>query len=311
MNPHARLTTWQREFVLQSLPDIDQIISSAYVRPDWLPAPIRVDVHMRDGGSRSMILKNTPRPVAVNETYDLDSLIEYEAAILGSLMPSGLPVPEVIAGPERNPDGNHSVLLTYLPGTNLQTLSDRSEHDLQQSMGLVVEAIQQLHRITDFMAHGPAGEYIPRVSLSEELETVEASAGAWNSDPVFRDAVIILGPVLKHMDYPLVFTNGDYQPGNFLVEKGKLSGFLDFEFARFEDPIYGIAKYRVYDMLPLDRAGMVDFYLDRMGFTQTEFQSRQALRCLWTLGREYQVDDDTRESRRILGLLESSISALG
>jgi len=106
---------------------------------------------------------------------------------------------------------------------------------------------------------------------------------------------------------PLVFTNGDYQPANFLTEEGELSGVVDFELAALQDPLVGFAKYPIYDMYPLNGAGVVDDFLESCGYSWKDFAPRLALGCLITLQREIIVEGgDEHEHRyreRVITLL--------
>ena len=75
---------------------------------------------------------------------------------------------------------------------------------------------------------------------------------------------------------------GTHQPANFLTDGERVTGFLDFEVACFRDPLMGIAKYPVYDLHPLNKAGFVDLYLTSKGLDHTDFAPRLALMCLET-----------------------------
>ena len=86
---------------------------------------------------------------------------------------------------------------------------------------------------------------------------------------------------------------------------------MDFEYAGLEDPLYGWAKYTVYDIDPLDKAGVVDAFLVRTGFSRADFALRLGVCCLWTLQNEINPksqDGETLEYRnRVLGLLNKCI----
>ena len=81
----------------------------------------------------------------------------------------------------------------------------------------------------------------------------------------------------------------DLNPGNFLAAGGRLTGFVDFAMARFEDPHYGLAKYPVYDLHPYAKAGIIGRYRRRHGVSPDAFAHRLAVRCVWTLQREIPV----------------------
>ncbi len=64
---------------------------------------------------------------------------------------------------------------------------------------------------------------------------------------------------------------------------------MDFEGACFEDPHAGMATYRIYDLRPQNKAGLVARYLRRHGLSEGAFAPRMAVRCLATLQREIAV----------------------
>jgi hypothetical protein len=65
-----------------------------------------------------------------------------------------------------------------------------------------------------------------------------------------------------------------------------VTAYLDFEAAKFEDRLIGFAKYLIYDLDPLNRAGLVREYLAHVGATTADFAPRLALGCLKTLQKE-------------------------
>jgi hypothetical protein len=87
----------------------------------------------------------------------------------------------------------------------------------------------------------------------------------------------------------LVFSNGDYQPGNFLAKIGQITGFLDFESPAFQDPLMGFVKYPIYDLHPLAKTNVVETFLDAMKFTKRDFSIRLALGCLKILQNEIPI----------------------
>jgi len=115
--------------------------------------------------------------------------------------------------------------------------------------------------------------------------------------PIFRRAAEVLRPVLDDIRTPLVFSNGDYQPANFLTDGRTVTGFVDFEVACFQDPLIGFAKYPIYDLHPMNGAGLVDDMLDSFGYSRRDFAPRLALGCLMTLQKEVAVHPATADGR--------------
>jgi thiamine kinase-like enzyme len=143
--------------------------------------------------------------------------------------------------------------------------------------------------VTERLNEEAAADHLVRRDLLTELRLIVERGGPWLLQPLFWQAVRQLIPVLARIDTPLVFSNGDYNPANFLSDGQQITGFVDFEMACFEDPHYGFAKYRVYDMYPFHKTGLVERYLQGCGLSETEFAPRLAVRCLWTLQREISV----------------------
>jgi thiamine kinase-like enzyme len=133
---------------------------------------------------------------------------------------------------------------------------------------------------------------------------------------VFAQAVELALPAVTAIDTPLAFSSGDYNPGNFLWDGERVTGFIDFTWACFEDPYISFAKYWLHDWFPLHKAGLVEHYLETQGLTLADFAPRLAVRCLWTLQREIPVtdvegtSDYTRYRERVLGLLRRALHAL-
>jgi aminoglycoside phosphotransferase (APT) family kinase protein len=82
---------------------------------------------------------------------------------------------------------------------------------------------------------------------------------------------------------PLVFSNGDFNPANFLSDGHTLTGFVDFGGACLEDPCFGVAKYATYDWLPFEGEAMMRHWVAKHGLSEYNYELRVALACLWTL----------------------------
>lgn len=115
--------------------------------------------------------------------------------------------------------------------------------DVDLAFGLLAAAIDRLHGVTEGLRNDPAAADLPRQTLAGELRGVAERAGLWRRHPAFAGALDRLLPVAEAVGTPLVFCNGDYNPGNFLATGEVLTGFIDFARARFEDPLAGLAKF--------------------------------------------------------------------
>jgi hypothetical protein len=90
-----------------------------------------------------------------------------------------------------------------------------------------------------------------------------------------------------------------------------VTAYLDFEEARFEDRLIGFAKYRIYDVAPLNFAGIVRDYIGYVRATPADFAPRLALGCLRTLQNEIAPTGGDRDMaayrERVLDLLNKSL----
>jgi hypothetical protein len=271
------------------------------------PGPLRVDVALATGASRSVVLRRSRRPERVAT----------EARVLPVLARLGLPVPLVLAGPATDLDAPREgpvTVLSLLPGDNLQRLSETSAAGQVTAGTLVLAGVARLHAVTAGVRADAVAAVLPSHDLQGELAAVLARGGPWLGEPPFRDAVGRLEIPLRAVRTPPVFSNGDYQPGNFLSDGHGLTGFVDFEDACFEDPHAGMAKYRIYDLRPLSKTDLLERYLRAQGLSEAAFAPRMAVRCLATLQREIPVagGDAGQQHYRahVLGLLQAALIAL-
>ena len=164
------------------------------------------------------------------------------------------------------------------------------------------------------ISEDPIRHAIPHRTLPAQLQGVMDIESDWIAMSVFQRASEVLRPALDDIRTPLVFTNGDYQPANFLTDGQIVTGFVDFEAACFQDPLIGFAKYPIYDIDPMNRAGLVDDMLISLGFSRRDFAPRLALGCLMTLQKEIPVRPATADERsyqeNVLTLLADSIDLI-
>ena len=299
----AALTQSEREQILGIDPSFQGITKPTYFDNYNLPCPIRVEVETSENKSRVVVLRKTRH-----------GNVEVEVKMFRALKEYGLPVPEILSDPFRNEVGDYVAIYSLLEGENLQKLSMRSEDDLQEAKRLLVEAVLALMDASSFIAKHEVSKSLPQRSLQVELEAIRTSRSLWSKDPIFQLALQRIEGNLPGVTTPLVFSNGDYQPGNFLAQNGHITGFLDFESPAFQDPLMGFVKYPIYDLHPLSKTNVVETFLDAMNFTKRDFSIRLALGCLKTLQREIPLDGgevDTRGYReRVLTLLASALAEL-
>ena len=310
------LSSFQETFILSAYPPGTRILSARFHRSVRLPCPIWVRVVLPQGEEQMLILRMD---------YTLPG-VDREAAILPILAKHGLAVPTVLAGPvidPTQPEAGAMTLLNVLPGQDLLSWSwNASAEEVEHALRLVLEGVECLHLLTEPLQQEPLAQPLPHRTLHMELQELIAEGGPWLHEPVFAQAVEHLLPSVASLHLPLAFSSGDYNPGNFLFEGEVLTGFIDFTGACFEDPHVGMAMYWIYSWYPLDRAGIVERYLEQQHLSFVDFAPRLAVRCLRTLQQQIAViggedlrNEDDYESHadyrnRILGLLQRATQAL-
>ncbi|KKR08263.1 MAG: hypothetical protein UT32_C0002G0026 [Parcubacteria group bacterium GW2011_GWC2_39_14] len=297
------LTPKELKNILGVDPQFESVSEAVYFDNYDLPCPVRVSVTTKDKKVVMIVLRKNRHGGIKNEVKIFRALKEF-----------GLPVPEVLVEPFKNEEGEYVAILSLLPGENLQKLGMRSDEGLAQAKELLVQAVITLTTATDFIRKHEVSKIIPNISLMKELADVNVEENSWFKEEVFQTAVEKLKSILEDITTPLVLSNGDYQPGNFLAKDGEITGFLDFESLSFQDPLMGFVKYPIYDLLPLSRTDVVKIFLDKKGFSEKDFSCRLALGCLKVLKKEIPVsggDEETQEYRnRTLTLLKKSLNSL-
>lgn len=297
------LTQKEQEKILQIDPSFQTISGAAYFDNYDLPCPVRVSVTTKDNKIVTVVLRK-------NRHGD----VKKEIQIMRALKEFGLPVPEILSEAFETEDGKYVAIYSLLPGENLQKLSMRSENDLTLAKELLVRAIIQLVEATDFIKKHEVSKILPSITLTDELETLKTKDNLWLGEKMYQVAIQKLEKILPSIETPLVLSNGDYQPGNFLTQDGEITGFLDFESPSFQDLMMGLVKYPIYDLYPLARTDLVKTFLDRKGFSEKNFNYRLVLGCLKILKKEIPVsggDDKTQEYRsRVLALLKKTLDLI-
>lgn len=297
------LTQQERENVLRIDRSFQSVSKAVYFNNYDLPCPIRVSVTTRDNKVVTVVLRK-------NRHGD----VRKEIKILRALREFGLPVPEILSEPFEIENDEYAAIYSLLPGENLQKLSMQSEKDLTLAKNLLIQAVVRLADATDYIRKHAVSKIIPCLTLAVELEAVNTRDNPWFKEEVFQGALRKLKSVFKNITTPLVLSNGDYQPGNFLAQDGKITGFLDFESPSFQDPMMGFVKYPIYDLIPLSRTDLIKIFLNKKGFSEKDFNYRLALGCLKILKKEVPVsrgNEETQEYRnRVLSILNKILGLI-
>jgi hypothetical protein len=176
-------------------------------------------------------------------------------------------------------------------------------------------AVARLHGLTEPLLLEPVSKELSRHTLVAAYEGVLARGGTWFDVPIYAEAMRRLQPLLEAIHTPLVFSNGDYNPLNYLHEGDTLTGWLDFAHACFEDPYIGLAKFIVWGFDTLGwgtgvQVGLVERHLYDRNVSRSEFTPRLFLDCLYRLQTEVSVNNqrDAPYRQAVLRVLEESLS---
>jgi aminoglycoside phosphotransferase len=302
--------------LLAGYPTATRILATQPYRPGYRDYPARVQVQTLTGSTRPCVVKTSDHP----------DRLEAEAQVLIALAECGLPVPAVLAGPLPLPvplalaDDTvaHALLvLSELPGQPLPWLGTTSLAEADLTCRLLIQAVLRLHQLTEPMSRQRIAAALPHVTLSDELAQIEHSGSDWLEVDLYSRAIDRLRALLSRVELPLVFSNGDYNPLNFLQEGERLSGWIDFAGARFEDPHIGFAKFQIWSSDEYGwgtgmKAGLIERYLYQQNVSRRQFAPRLVLRCLQHLQREVPINGEaeTRQRAFMLSILGEALSAL-
>jgi len=307
--PATNIDAFQVALILEAYPSGTEIVEVGPYRPGYMQYPYRASVQLPDGREEICVLKADP----------LVGGIEREGKLLPVLARLGLSVPSVLAGPRLHPDHPNRgalIVLSELPGEPLPW-GDITLAEADFTCRLHQEAVTRLHQLTDQLSRDKVARALPKKTLPSELDGIIARGGPWLEVPIFAEAVAHLQPILESIQRPLVFSNGDYNPLNFLHDGISLTGWIDFTGACFEDPLIGFAKFFIwaFDVLGWGagiRAGLVERYLYNQDLSRSDFMPRLVLRCLWRLQRDVSVanEQDAFCRQAMLSVLQKAIDVL-
>lgn len=175
-----------------------------------------------------------------------------EAVSMQMAEAAGIPVPKVLSCGE-HPDTPFnrkiSILMTRLPGASLENSDDCLQFDDEEpwleELNMCVRAMRSWHFPGQKIIASPIGTSLrsPRVPghvmgpFMNQEEFYEylvspASAHAFKSTAEYENTLARANKLRR--DYQIVFTHGDFKAHNIFVgDDGHLSGFLDWESARW------------------------------------------------------------------------------
>jgi hypothetical protein len=263
--------------LLAAYPPGAHVVDIQSFRPGYLPYPARVTVETSEGMQAHCVLH-------VDEDAEKTTR---QAYVLLALNEFGLPVPTVLSGPVTFPrDGrsNAALLVSELPGKPLPWFDLKDLDEAHLTCQLVREAVDALHSVTTRIEDHEVSRILPRFTLFSELKVIRERTGPGLDLPLFQEALELLESIVPTITTPLVFSNGDYNPVNFLHVGPELTGLVDFEYACFEDPYIGFAKFFLWaddsGWWTGMKAGLVEKYLYAHHVAPFDFLPRLVLRGL-------------------------------
>src|SRR5690242_17560493 len=149
------LSSREQEEILGIDPSFKFIAKSIYFDNYDLPCPVRVEIKTTDDKFIKVVLRKTRH-----------GDIRLEVKVLQVLHKFGLPVPQVLAEPFQNENGEWLAIYSFIPGENLQKISSKSEEGLQQAKELLIQAVQNLISASEFIAAQRSLKDLPRIPLT-------------------------------------------------------------------------------------------------------------------------------------------------
>ena len=306
-NIHGEMTPVIKTLVLAGFPEGSQVVQATSYRPDYLPFPMRILVKIPSGETESCVVK-----------FNRPDKMEREVLALRLLDQLGLPAPRLLSEPaDANLEGRKMLVMSEISGRALPWCDLKSLNEAHLACCIMIEGVGRLHALTVQMSALDTGKIFPRMTLIGELNQIKVEAGEWMQVSLFQRALETLSEVIPQISTPLAFTNGDYNPINFLYDGKELCGFVDFEEACFEDPHIGFAKFLIWSYDDYGwgtgvKAGLVERYLYTRNLSQREFAPRLVLRCLRHLILEAKVGESANEIGRshILNLVKQGLETL-
>lgn len=184
-----------------------------------------VTVESRSGRRSTFVLRRYPPDESIHGDGRAE-LVENEARTLTALRPTGLPVPDVVASDASG--DTPRLLMTMLPGKLLLTARDVDSWLRQMAAALPrIHAVSIDVRTSDWWID-PARLQVPQ----------------WATKPdIWRRAFEIVSERPPADD--LRFVHGDFQHFNVLWIRERLTGLLDWVYARWWYPDFDVAHCRL------------------------------------------------------------------
>ena len=197
---------------------------------------------------------------------------EVDAFVLARLAGRGVHVPRLVAQAplEDQPEAGSLMVMTAVDGTLLANVDQHAERYLRP----LIDDMRHVHAVTTTAGAGPvlAVERGARQSWREYLVSVLTG-----EDPEFRwseiarhqevdeglltaalDRAVVRAQELV-FPAPLSLLHGDLNPANVFVRDGKITGIIDWSYARYGDPLFDFARLRMNPFVRTDPSAMREY----------------------------------------------------
>jgi aminoglycoside phosphotransferase (APT) family kinase protein len=248
------------ELVLQKIDPASKLLRSWNLQGGISAQVTALEIMQPDGQTKKMIVRqHGPVDLQHNPQIAAD-----EFKLLQLLHSAGLPTPiphyldqsdEIFSTPY--------IVIAYIEGEPEFTLSHVPDLIPQFATHLSrIHHVDCSHLDLSFL---PAQEHIYARKLSERPEKVDESLDEGH----IRDVLEAVWPLSQQNKSVLL--HGDYWPGNILWRDGQLVGIIDWEDARFGDPLEDVANTRLEILWAFDIDAMQRFTHHYQSMTSLDY----------------------------------------
>ena len=218
-------------WVTDTLGPGSRLLAARRLRPGGWHVNHAVDIVCADGGVRRLVLRRWARPGW--EADDPDYTVDREVRVLGLLVATPVPAPQVVAA---DPDGSRcdvpAILLTRLPGHPPR----RADAEAEGFCGQLAQTLALIHAVGD----GARPAVVP---YRLYYDRAQAEPARWMSGSrTWARAVA----AVREAPPPAVATliHRDYHPENTLWSRRRLTGVVDWTQASWGPPELDVAHMR-------------------------------------------------------------------
>jgi aminoglycoside phosphotransferase (APT) family kinase protein len=222
-------------WVTDTLGPGSRLLAARRLRPGGWHVNHAVDILCADGGVRRLVLRRWARPGW--EADDPDYTVDREVRVLGLLIATPVPAPQVVAA---DPAGSRcdvpAILLTRLPGHPPR----RADAEAEGFGRLLAQTLALIHAVGDQPPHRAQSAVVP---YRLYYDRARAEPARWMSGS--RTWARVVAEV-REAPPPAVATliHRDYHPENTLWSRRRLTGVVDWTQASWGPPELDVAHMR-------------------------------------------------------------------